>query len=41
MNTSIALALALGNSPSSIMEVVISLIIGVIVMACLIVWVLK
>jgi len=41
MGTSIALALALGNSPSGIMEAVISITIGVIVMACLTIWVLK
>jgi len=41
MNTCVALALALGNSPASIMEAVISITIGVIVMACLIVWLLK
>lgn len=41
MNTSIALALALGSSPSSIMEAAISITIGVIVLACLLIWVLK
>lgn len=41
MNTCVALALALGNSPSSIMEAAISITIGVIVLACLLIWVLK